>query len=198
MLIYTYRLEVQYINLLGSNKKSYILGKDFGKALSSLASKIDDVKDLDKILTEKKEKLKEKGVKNVENSPSFLSLMEKCQIIRILFNRYQSLEKAKDTLVCMFAEEEQIDRSTSITLSSIHKSKGLESKRIFWLDRDTLCPSKYAESEAEKLAEKCVMYVATTRAKEELIIVRSGSIIEPDSTNEKEIISILNTIGTRK
>jgi DNA helicase II / ATP-dependent DNA helicase PcrA len=56
-----------------------------------------------------------------------------------------------------------------LTLSTIHRSKGREFKRVFWLDRFNTCPSKYATMDWEKVQESNLCYVAATRAMEELI-----------------------------
>jgi DNA helicase-2/ATP-dependent DNA helicase PcrA len=188
-------LAEQYINMLGSNKKSYILGKDFGKSLSSLVAKIDNIKDLDIILNKKKENLKARGVQNVDSNLGFQSLMEKCQIVRMLFNRHQSLDKVKSILETMFTEDDQIDKSTSIIFSTIHKAKGLESKRVFVINLD-LIPSKYATTASELLQEKCLKFVLFTRGKEDLIIV-NGKEDNIETINEKEIVAILDSIDPR-
>lgn len=56
-----------------------------------------------------------------------------------------------------------------IVLSTIHKSKGREWPRVFWLDRLNTCPSKWARQEWQKEQENNLCYVAATRAQEELI-----------------------------
>jgi DNA helicase II / ATP-dependent DNA helicase PcrA len=56
-----------------------------------------------------------------------------------------------------------------IVLSTIHKSKGREWRRVFWLDRRGTCPSKWARQAWQAEQEVNLMYVAATRAMEELI-----------------------------
>jgi len=56
-----------------------------------------------------------------------------------------------------------------LVLSTIHKSKGREWEQVYWLDRATTCPSKYATQDWEKDQEVNIQYVAATRAKRELI-----------------------------
>lgn len=62
---------------------------------------------------------------------------------------------------------------SGITLSTIHKSKGLEWSTVFLLDW-YLLPSPYAEAEWEKVQERNLQYVAVTRAKLDLVFIRSG------------------------
>ena len=56
-----------------------------------------------------------------------------------------------------------------ITLSTIHKSKGREWKRVFWLDRLNTCPSPFAKQAWESQQEVNLQYVAATRSMSELI-----------------------------
>ena len=58
-----------------------------------------------------------------------------------------------------------------ITLSSIHKAKGLENDKVF-IYRPELMPSKFAVTEVEKEQELNLMYVSYTRAKKELVFVQ--------------------------
>jgi len=54
-----------------------------------------------------------------------------------------------------------------VLLSTIHKSKGREWKKVFWLQTG---PSKWARKDWEKEQENNLCYVATTRAIEELVL----------------------------
>lgn len=59
-----------------------------------------------------------------------------------------------------------------IRLSSIHKAKGLEAKTVFFINaEDCPCPAPWAKSAWEKKQERNLLYVATTRAIEELVHV---------------------------
>jgi hypothetical protein len=58
-----------------------------------------------------------------------------------------------------------------LTLSSAHKSKGLEWDRVFLLGRQDYMPSKWAKKEWMLEQERNLIYVAVTRAKEHLVEV---------------------------
>lgn len=58
-----------------------------------------------------------------------------------------------------------------LVLSTIHKAKGREWERVFWLDRANTCPSKWARQAWEQEQENNLCYVAATRAKDQLIEV---------------------------
>lgn len=59
---------------------------------------------------------------------------------------------------------------SSICLSTIHKSKGLEWPVVAWL-KPSLIPSPYARTPEELLQEENLAYVAITRAKEALYLI---------------------------
>lgn len=59
--------------------------------------------------------------------------------------------------------------SDVMVLSTIHKAKGREWPRVFWLDRAGTCPSKWARQAWQKEQEGNLCYVAATRAQEALI-----------------------------
>jgi superfamily I DNA/RNA helicase len=56
-----------------------------------------------------------------------------------------------------------------LVLSTIHKSKGREWERVYWLNRAGTCPSKWATQAWQRNQEDNLCYVAATRAKAELI-----------------------------
>jgi superfamily I DNA/RNA helicase len=68
----------------------------------------------------------------------------------------------------MFTDEKGLNL---LMLSSIHKSKGREWQKVFWLDRAGTCPSKWARQAWQQEQEKNLQYVCATRAKAELIDV---------------------------
>lgn len=62
----------------------------------------------------------------------------------------------------------------ALTLSTIHKAKGMEADRVWWLN-SSLCPSKWAKQEWQKVQERNLCYVAVTRAKVALLYIEDGS-----------------------
>jgi DNA helicase II / ATP-dependent DNA helicase PcrA len=56
----------------------------------------------------------------------------------------------------------------ALTLSSIHKAKGLEWPRVFWLLHQT---PRWVQQEWQRGQENNLRYVAVTRAREELVLV---------------------------
>jgi superfamily I DNA/RNA helicase len=62
-----------------------------------------------------------------------------------------------------------------VTLSTVHKAKGLEWDRVFLLDKPKYMPSKFAKLPWQIVQENNLIYVAITRAKSELYYINSGT-----------------------
>jgi superfamily I DNA/RNA helicase len=162
-----------FIDLLTQGKKAHIMGKDFSKSLLRIIRKVESSgkeqanEVFKKMLNEKWEQLKEKGVHNISNNASYITLKENIEIVKILANAYGGYENLESKMDEIFTDDQE-----GITLSTIHKSKGLESERVFFYMPELL-PSKYAKTDLELFAEKCLEFVAITRAKKELVYVKA-------------------------
>ena len=153
--------------LLQANKKAHIIGKDFEEGLCKLVEQINYISDLDEIRDEKLEKLRERGVTRPEFHPAYVQYMELYNIIKFLYRIFGSLDKVLRTIRNAFNSN-----NGGIKLSTIHKAKGLEADRVFFLDPE-LIPSPYALTELEQYNERCLEFVAITRAKKELVYCHS-------------------------
>lgn len=153
-----------FVSLIRKGKKASILGKEFGDELVDLIDSVNDVWGLEQTLTRVYDKLINKGVKNPLNTEAFEKINEKVNVLLSLYEYFGDLDIVRSRIHEVFVK----DVSGGITLSTIHKSKGLEARRIFFLDPG-LIPSKYATTELSIYAEKCLKFVAITRAKEQLL-----------------------------
>jgi superfamily I DNA/RNA helicase len=170
-----------YIELLRRKKKSFIMGKDLEKTLIRFIESCEgeDINQYMKNKTlEKYEKLKEKGIAVPSNNPSYIALLEICEIVKILVKSFGSIADVKNEISKMFSDKQR----DGVMLSTIHKSKGLENEKVFFLYPE-LIPSEYAESYLEIYAEKCLFYVAVTRAKNELVYISSRKISSKNAFN---------------
>jgi superfamily I DNA/RNA helicase len=70
-----------------------------------------------------------------------------------------------ETIDSLFAE----DVTGVVTLSTGHKAKGREWDNVYWLNRRSTCPSRYAKQQWEVAQEVNLQYVMATRAKKNLI-----------------------------
>ena len=76
------------------------------------------------------------------------------------------------------AEDEDAEDEDKLVISTIHSAKGLEWRAVFILAlRDGGFPSAYALEDPEQIEEeKRLLYVAVTRAREKLTLVRPAWI----------------------
>jgi len=163
-----------YFNLIEREIKASIRGKDIEKGLVKLvesAMSYSEEKFIDKLelkLSKLSNELKAKGVKKVFKHPRYLSLFEKIEIILLILNKVELtllLPKIKEIF--------EVSKEGAI-LMTIHKSKGMEKDRVFYIENyngDTLIPSKYAVKGWELKQEKNLLFVALTRAKNELVYI---------------------------
>ena len=164
------------INFLCKGRKAYIIGSDIGLSLKNMIKNCEkktekfSMENVISRLNHEVEKMIEKikvknGISDREASveTTIILFKEKIQIIQALS------EDIDDPLIVM----EKIDKIFSdknqegICLSNIHKSKGLESNRVFILHPE-LMPSKRATLQWEIEQENNLIYVAYTRAKKTL------------------------------
>ena len=154
-----------YFTTIG--KKATIKGKEFGEALLNLLNKIDSIEGLDDLLDQKLTDLMEKGVsKNLAlNHASYVALEEKCMIVRLLYGRFSNFDQLLEVINNLFSND---TKDKGIILCTCHKSKGLEADKVFFLNPE-LIPSPRAITEKAIYGEKCLKFVAITRAKKELV-----------------------------
>lgn len=83
-------------------------------------------------------------------------------------SKFKTVDALKNEINDMFADA----ANGVLTLSTVHKAKGLEADRVFILDIDEM-PSRRATKEWEKRQELNLLYVAITRAKHHLFYISS-------------------------
>ena len=159
--------------LLRMRKKVHIMGTDIAKTLITFVKrqKAKSINHLfekfQKEIDFKVKKLKQKHLtdKEIEEHTSITSILEKIEVIRIIIeaNDCKVINQIIYQIEDLFSDDKE-----GIVLSTIHKAKGLESKRV-WIICQNLMPSKWAKNDWELEQEKNLMYVAYTRAIEELL-----------------------------
>jgi DNA helicase-2/ATP-dependent DNA helicase PcrA len=125
------------------------------KTIDALRSKLDEwcEREVAKFMAKKKEGKAEQTRDRVD---TLLALMDGCSDL-------PCVEKKIET---MFA-----DNAPTLTLSTVHKSKGREWPRVFVLGRRQFMPSSFARQQWQQVQEDNLIYVAYTRAQEELVLV---------------------------
>jgi superfamily I DNA/RNA helicase len=161
------------IKYLKDGKRAQIMGSDIGlsliKMIQSTERKTEDFvmdnvfrrlyKEMDKMISKIKENhmLSEEEARNDTHVTIF---NEKIQAIEAISGNETDPNKVIDKINDIFSSK--IEKG--IMLSTIHKSKGLESDRVFILQPELL-PSPKATADWEIEQEQNLIYVAHTRAK---------------------------------
>jgi DNA helicase-2/ATP-dependent DNA helicase PcrA len=149
--------------LIRAGKPCKVLGRDIGAGLVALVQKMRA-----STVAELKEKLnryqKEEMTKLDENQiDAFLDRMD---TLRIFIENATTIAVMIQRIEALFGDD-----IVGLTLSTVHKAKGLEWSRVFILNRELI--GMRAKQAWEKQAENNIAYVAITRAKEELYFIRS-------------------------
>lgn len=156
------------MELLTRGTACHVLGRDIEAGLTHLVDKLKatDLPDFLRKLTEhcdaEVKRLTRKG-----RAAAAVSFFDKCSALAAIAAKCSFLADVKPRIEALFAN------GPGITLSTIHKAKGLEWETVFILDFDSLMPSPYA-SEEELEQEANLIYVAQTRAKLHLRYIRGG------------------------
>lgn len=167
-----------YFKLITRGLKCTIRGKDIEVGLLDLIIKFKNkttekgMEALNDKLKVKELALKDKGISKPTLNLSYIMLQEKVLTIKAIidFKSFVLMDQ-----VIHFIEEVFNEDKDGVQLMTIHKSKGLESKRVFYLEYfegKKLIPSTYASKSWELEQEKNLLFVAITRAKEDLIYLK--------------------------
>lgn len=150
----------------------YVLGSEMGKNLISLIRRLSpvDVEDLYKKAKKFSDERSRALINRGKEEKAFALRDRVGSLLSIIdgMEPNSSIDDVRQTINTMFSEKKH-----SLTLSTIHKAKGLEWPRVFFLDSD-LIPSKYATQDWQLQQEENLYYVAVTRAQEELVFIKSG------------------------
>jgi superfamily I DNA/RNA helicase len=149
-----------------------IEGRDIGEQLKKLATRwksIANISALEEKLEEWLEKERAKWLPKKKMS-KVQEAEDKVETLKVVMDACREAKLHRITDVVAYIDNIFADNVTGIlTLSTIHRAKGREWKRVFWLDRFNTCPSKYASMDWEMEQEKHLQYVAATRSMGELI-----------------------------
>lgn len=162
-------------SLIRRNIPCHVEGKDIGEGLMALAKKW-KVKTLD-ALSARLEKHLEREVprllaKGLEQKAE--SLSDRVGTLQIIISSCDSgagIAGLKARIESLFGNTPEGEQPKTFTLATIHRSKGREWERVYWLGRNRYQPSPFARQEWQAEQERNLMYVAATRAKRELVDV---------------------------
>lgn len=165
-------LVILCMKLIVDGKKATIRGNDIAKSIINTLKKTNQNNKkmcyyiLERGIEKQQDILSEFGVENTDTAPSVVEMKEMLALIKYIGNTCRDVDEIIRTLTSIFTDESR----EGIQMMTIHKSKGLETGRVYFLCPE-LIPSRYAIQEWQKIQENNLFYVGITRAKTELILV---------------------------
>jgi superfamily I DNA/RNA helicase len=153
-----------------ANVPVQVMGREIGQGLKALIKKM-NAKGIDR-LQEKLELYMDREVEKArakKDDQKAEAIEDKVGSILFLIS---GLREDKRTIPDLEAGIDYLfkDKSVAVKFATIHKSKGLEAPRVFWLGRSE-CPAKWAKQAWQKQQEVNLCYVAATRAMKELYTI---------------------------
>lgn len=180
---------------LRMGRKAIIQGRDIGENLINAVkkTKAHNVSDLiHKIEEWGRKECDKENAKRHPNERRLLSIQDRVDCIISFTEGANTVDDVLKKINSVFADKQcrrcninlreevdkcprckgPVERPTGIRLSSIHKSKGLEAKKVFLLQLKGACvPHPMAKTAWQREQESNLLYVAITRAIEELCYV---------------------------
>ncbi len=157
---------------LRDGRKANIQGRDVGEGLISTIRKMNAI-DVGYLLSKlawwlHNETKKERAKRN-PNENRLIALQDRHDCIVCFAEEQNTVEDVIKKIESVFTDDKN---GVGIKLSSVHKAKGLEAKRVFILQPEGAeMPHPLAKSEWQREQEYNLLYVAITRAIEELVYV---------------------------
>lgn len=159
-------------SLIRAGVPCHVEGRDIGAGLVALLKRFQNARTLVAMLDRMKaygerqcEKLKAKG-KNAQAE----SLADRIETVVVIAKGSNTVQEVKDKIHDLFQDGEH-ERKPSLTLSTVHKSKGREWPRVFVLGENVWMPGPWARQTWEVDQEMNLIYVAYTRSQNELVLI---------------------------
>lgn len=160
--------------LIRNGKKAIVRGRDIGKGLITLIKKY-KVTELAELymklenfrkLQEEKLDLIEKGKLDANKKQIILNHIDSVETLITIMEDCSSIQEVISKIETIFSDDKE-----GIICTSIHRAKGLECDNSFILNRERM-PHPMAKTDEEIAQEINIIYVALTRAKKTLCLVK--------------------------
>lgn len=160
--------------MLKNRKPVHIMGRDIGEGLKSLIKRMNPqgISGLIEKLSVWTEREVTKA-RDAKNEAKAANIQDKTDAVLCIIAGMEENNRTVPALVSII-DNLFADKANCTTLATIHKAKGLEAKRVFWLNRSK-CPSNWAKQPWQQQQEVNLMYVATTRAMETLVTIEEST-----------------------
>lgn len=154
--------------LLRRNVPCRVLGREIGAGLIKLidSQKASDLDELEQKLTSSRQR--ELRAADRHGNPAAVgNINDRYDCLAVFLDEARLCSGSIDSIKARIKSLFDDNADCVLTLSTIHKAKGLEWPTVFILDR-TLLPSRYATQPWQLRQERNLHYVAVTRAKLDL------------------------------
>ncbi|MBS0016302.1 MAG: Hsp70 family protein [Arthrospira sp. SH-MAG29] len=177
------------IKLISKNIPARVRGRDIGTSITSIAQEISQISGftyskLPTYLKDWEQQKLEKLQSNPDNEGKIQSLRDRCQSIIACYEGFNcfSIEELCTRLERLFSDEQR-----GVILSTIHRAKGLQNRRVMILDYDRL-PLKWLDQKYHELEQEWnLKYVALTRAEEALFLVQASQKSQETSSRNNAL-----------
>ena len=168
-----------------------VLGRDIGQGLVKLVRKM-RVRDIPNLVVYLDRWLDKEIVRAKGDEDKIASARDRRETVQVFIDDMNigapnfHVEGLVQKIEALFSDDSSAGR---ITLSTVHKAKGLEFDRVFILDAHLYMPSPWARKEWQHEQEKNLQYVAITRSKNESYYLPSDLITHahPNLDVKKEV-----------
>lgn len=164
------------LHLIANGVSAQVKGTDIAEGLKAMvkrtkSKKVETMlgklqKELDKVV----KKLKKQGVKSndIQYNNLYISVQDKIACIEAVSENLTTVDEVMDRLNTLFSDTRN---GNAVTLSTVHKAKGLEADNVFILLPEFLPFLRKDQQQWEIEQEYNLKYVAITRAKKNLYYV---------------------------
>lgn len=149
--------------LLARNVACHIVGNDLRVSLEKL---LDRFASTNASLRVALQGFKLSEMRRAKTEAKRVAVADRCDALLALANGCPTIDSIKSRLVRIFAN------GPGITLSTIHRAKGLEWPTVFLLDWHLAAP-RVSDPLADRIQSRNLQYVAVTRAKLHLVYINS-------------------------
>jgi len=155
--------------MIKQHRPVFVMGSEIGKQLKGLIKKLkaNSLEELEAKLEIWETAEVEKAVARQKDS-KVATIQDKAATIRCLIEGMDDGKSIND--LNLVIDQMFINKADATILATIHKAKGLEANRVFWLNRSA-CPSKWARQDWQRQQEDNLCYVAATRAIKSLVMI---------------------------
>lgn len=156
--------------LLRAHVPCYVLGRDIGEGLKTLIRKM-NATNLDVLELRINDWCRRESQKALakQDDGKLAAVQDKTACILALVDGLVETQRTIASLLSMI-DELFANKADAVVLCTVHKSKGLEADRVFWLNYH-MCPALWARQPWQRQQERNLCYVATTRAKQSLFLI---------------------------